>query len=123
MAYESPISVWWSDTKIEQLRDEYGNLIVRAVKNVCPNVDKDELIKALQYDRGQYEKGFADGISFEPPVKTHGDAIRAMSDEELADKFEEIQLKTVKAYGNDDLLLKGELKKYWLDWLRQEVSE
>lgn len=123
MAYESPISVWWSDTKIEQLRDEYNNLIVRAVKNVCPNVDKDELIKALEYDRGQYEKGFADGLSFKPPVKSNADRIRTMTDEELADKFEEVQLQTVKAYGNDHLLLKGELRKYWLDWLRQEAEE
>ena len=52
---------------------------------------------------------------------THGDELRSMTDEELADKFEEIQLKTVKAYGNDDLLLKGELKKYWLDWLKEEA--
>ena len=53
---------------------------------------------------------------------TNADRIRAMTDEELADKLEEIQLKTVKAYGNDDLLLKGELKKYWLDWLRKEAD-
>ena len=52
----------------------------------------------------------------------NGDLIRAMSNEELAEKFEEIQLQTVKAYGNDHLLLKGELKKYWLDWLRQEAN-
>ena len=62
-----------------------------------------------------------------PPIlrkpKTNADRIRAMSDEELADMFEESQLKTVKAYGNDHLLLKGELKKYWLDWLKQEVKE
>ena len=57
------------------------------------------------------------------PPKTKGDLIRAMTDEELADKFEEIQLKTVKAYGNDDLLLKGELREYWLDWLKQEVTD
>ena len=53
---------------------------------------------------------------------SNGDHIRAMTDEELADKFEEIQLNTVRAYGNDDLLLKGELKGYWLDWLRQEAK-
>ena len=55
--------------------------------------------------------------------QTNADTLRAMTDEELADKFEEIQLKTVKAYGNDDLLLKGELKKYWLDWLKEEAKE
>ena len=54
---------------------------------------------------------------------TNADRIRAMSDEELADKFEEIQLNTVKAYGNDYLLLKGELKKYWLDWMKQKVTK
>lgn len=53
---------------------------------------------------------------------SNADRIRSMTDEELADKFEEIQLKTVKAYGNDDLLLKGELRGYWLDWLKQEVE-
>lgn len=56
-----------------------------------------------------------------PPI-TNADRIRAMTDEELADKFEEVQLQTVKAYGNDHLLLKGELRKYWLDWLKQEAT-
>ena len=68
-----------------------------------------------------YQGGIPD--RWEPKPITNADRIRSMTDEELADKFEEIQLKTVKAYGNDDLLLKGELKKYWLDWLRREVSE
>lgn len=54
--------------------------------------------------------------------QTNADRIRSMTDEELADKFEEIQLQTVKAYGNDDLLLKGELKKYWLDWMKEEAE-
>ena len=120
MAYESPISVWWSDTKIEQLRDEYDNLIVRAVKNVCPNVDKDELIKALQYDRGQYEKGFADGISFKPPVKTHGDAIRGMTDEELAKLiFDLVNAELWRAQVRECVTTEGG----WLNWLREEVSE
>ena len=57
------------------------------------------------------------GNQFKP--MTNADRIRAMSDEELAGKFEEIQLEAVRAYGNDNLLLKGELKGYWLDWLKQ----
>lgn len=55
-------------------------------------------------------------------IKTNFDRIRAMTDEELADKFEKIQLQTVKAYGNDDLLLQGELKKYWINWLKEETD-
>ena len=62
-------------------------------------------------------------MGFTPTITvTNADRLRAMSDEELADKFEKIQLEAAKAYGNDDLLLKGELKKYWLDWLRQEAE-
>jgi hypothetical protein len=28
---------------------------------MCINVDREELLNALQYDRGQYEKGYRDG--------------------------------------------------------------
>ena len=45
-------------TKFSKEQDE---LIVRACMNVGVNVDKDELVKALAYDRHQYEKGYVDG--------------------------------------------------------------
>lgn len=35
--------------------------ILKAVQNVGVDVSKDELIKALKYDRGQYQKGYEDG--------------------------------------------------------------
>ena len=62
---------------------------------------------------------------FEPidrAPQTNADRIRSMSDEALAGKFEEVQLEAAKAYGNDDMLLVGELRKYWLDWLRKEAE-
>lgn len=34
--------------------------IYKAVMKVGVNVDKGELLKALQYDRNQYQKGYAD---------------------------------------------------------------
>lgn len=40
---------------------EIENMISSAVLKVGITVDKEELIKALRYDRGQYEKGYADG--------------------------------------------------------------
>lgn len=60
--YESPIEKIYSDirTQIEQ-RDE--ELTLNAIRDVGINVDKSELIKALQYDRGQYVKGFNDALS------------------------------------------------------------
>lgn len=40
---------------------EVDNLVIETCHKVGCAVDKDELEKALRYDRGQYEKGYADG--------------------------------------------------------------
>ena len=55
MSYQSPI-----DVIMGQMHISYENEICKAVQNVGINVDKNELLKALQYDRGQYQKGYAD---------------------------------------------------------------
>ena len=54
--YKSTIEIF-----MKQIRMKQDETIVRAVQDVGIFVDKDELIKALQYDRGQYDKGYADG--------------------------------------------------------------
>ena len=56
--YESPIKIITGKIQT-QIDDE----IYRAVQNVGINVDREELLKALEYDRGQYEKGFDDGFA------------------------------------------------------------
>lgn len=61
--YKSPI-------EITKVMDDIGmkqaaaldNATLQAVLKVGVNVDKDELIKALAYDRNQYTKGFNDGL-------------------------------------------------------------
>lgn len=53
--YESSIDVIQGEIQM-QLEGE----ILRAVQNVGVYVDKEELLKALAYDRNQYEKGYAD---------------------------------------------------------------
>ena len=54
--YESPITMIASqiETKVE------GD-VLQAVQHYGIEVDKEELIKALQYDREQYNKGFING--------------------------------------------------------------
>jgi hypothetical protein len=42
------------------LQTQLEGEIMRVVRSVGVNVDKEELIKALAYDRQQYEKGYAD---------------------------------------------------------------
>ena len=55
MSYQSPI-----DLIMGQMNTSYENGICKAVQDVGVNIDKNELLKALQYDRGQYQKGYAD---------------------------------------------------------------
>lgn len=57
--YESPITIVYGDIQTE-FKKETESLVVRCVQNVGVDVDKDELIKALGYDRDQYDKGYAD---------------------------------------------------------------
>lgn len=54
--YKSPI-----DIIEKQMRMEFDDGIWKAVQDYAVSVDKEELIKALRYDRDQYEKGYADG--------------------------------------------------------------
>lgn len=56
MSYESPIKII-----MDQMQTKYEDGIFEAIQGYAVDVDKDELIKALQYDRDQYEKGFEDG--------------------------------------------------------------
>ena len=59
MSYQSPIEVITSQMRItSEIR--LGEEIVKAVQNVGVNVDKAELLKALRYDREQYQKGYKD---------------------------------------------------------------
>jgi hypothetical protein len=53
--YQSPIKLTYSPPKFD-----IDGEIYKAVMRCGVSVDKDELIKALQYDRDQYDKGYAD---------------------------------------------------------------
>ena len=46
-----------------RIQAETENEIFKAVQKVGVNVDKDELVRALQYDREQYNKGYEDGYN------------------------------------------------------------
>lgn len=57
--YESPIKVFCTNTELQKLEDE---AVFRAVRNLGFLIDKDELIRALRYDRDQYDKGYRDAM-------------------------------------------------------------
>lgn len=54
--YKSPIEL-----VMGEMRMKLNGTITQAIQDVDINVDKEELERALQYDRGQYDKGYSDG--------------------------------------------------------------
>lgn len=55
--YESPIKIITG-----KMQTRIDDEIYSAVQNVGINVDREELLKALEYDREQYEKGYDEAI-------------------------------------------------------------
>jgi hypothetical protein len=56
--WESPVNVMMGE-----LQTQIEGEIFKAIQNVGIVVDKEELIKAMQYDRDQYDKGYKDGYA------------------------------------------------------------
>lgn len=55
--YESPITI-----AKRQVQTQLEEGVMKAVLDCGIIVDKEELIKALKYDRDQYQKGYEDGM-------------------------------------------------------------
>lgn len=75
--YDSPIR-----TIASQIEMSMDGEILKACQRAGVDVNKAELVKALEYDRGQYEKGFKEGYqkgylrAAESIIKTLTEAIR-----------------------------------------------
>jgi hypothetical protein len=59
--YESPIEMFSVTEYAHHIDEQIESAVYEAVTKVGINVNKEELVKALQYDRHQYEKGYEDG--------------------------------------------------------------
>ena len=64
--YQSPIELLFTDIR-HQIIEQQEEQIYQAVIHFVPNVNRDELLRALKYDRGQYDKGYADGVADATP--------------------------------------------------------
>jgi hypothetical protein len=58
--YESPIELLFTDIH-HQIVEQQDEQIYQAVMHFVPSIDREELLRALKYDRNQYDKGYADG--------------------------------------------------------------
>lgn len=120
--YKSPINTVYGEleTKLKQTFDE---TVVSAVQSVGVNVDKDELVKALHYDREQYEKGYRDGRamsafekesvseSLENLYRICSVHTNAMAIVERKCYLEEL---TIELFGDDP--------KEWPSWIQWELN-
>ena len=64
LTYHPPIELIYDKVTMDVEDD-----VVTAVQRLNINVNKEELLKALEYDRGQYEKGYADAMAEAIPVE------------------------------------------------------
>ena len=62
--YKSPIDIFTQTANIvKKMHEKQDEYVYQCVLKTGVNVDKEELIKALKYDREQYSKGYTDGIN------------------------------------------------------------
>lgn len=89
--WESPINVMEiQDSFVSEIKEKTEEMVCTEIKRIGIDVNKEELIKALQYDRGQYEKGYSDGY--------------AKSIDEFAERLKDLIAKNVEdAESSNDL--------------------
>ena len=58
--YESPITNYISEIIDKQMVERENFILATVSESIGVDVNREELIKALNYDRHQYEKGYAD---------------------------------------------------------------
>ena len=59
--YKRPIEMVMGDLVSKMVEDRENAVVAQISQQIGVNVDKDELMKALAYDRDQYNKGFTEG--------------------------------------------------------------
>ena len=60
--WESPVNIYETISDMVEKEIE-ENIIIEIKRQLGIDINKEELIKALQYDRNQYDKGYQDGLN------------------------------------------------------------
>jgi len=60
--WNSPIEKIYGDIHSQMVKQDEENMMYTVRQAVGYSVDKNELLKALQYDREQYQKGYDDAM-------------------------------------------------------------
>lgn len=62
--YENPINLIVNDINNRFVEERENKIMCEIQQQMHIDIDKDELVRALQYDRQQYEKGYLDGMHY-----------------------------------------------------------
>ena len=65
--YDSPIQLIMGEIQ-SKIKEQEEQSLITYISSIGFNVDKDELMKALNYDRHQYEKGYSDAMKNAVPL-------------------------------------------------------
>ena len=76
MNYQSPINIMY-----QGLQTKFEGDVMTAIQSYGVDVDKDELVKALKYDRDQYRKGYIDGCKVNRVDKIKAEVAREIFEE------------------------------------------
>lgn len=118
--YESPITL--VENIYDTFKQDFETYLVEYINKIGITVNKEELERALTYDRDQYRKGFEEGKLVQPEIKTKGDYIRGLSDEKLAEYLWLRQFDgSYFPYSNE--LGDMNTEDRWLEWLKEEYRE
>lgn len=59
--YESPINMFVKKTADDILEERDNAITAKIIEEIALDINKEELLKALAYDRDQYNKGYING--------------------------------------------------------------
>ena len=107
MDYKSPVEVIAEQFQVKMEKD-----VMNAIRSYRIFVDKDELIKALQYDRDQYIKGFEDGCK---------DRVDKLVEQVRADAITEFAERLKKYYSSFTGKTSTVLTAYHIDQIAKEM--
>lgn len=116
-SYESPIEMIVSDIKTQMDNDA-----VKVVQSYGFNVDKEELTKALAYDRNQYQEGYYDGVNACQEQMRELEALRQeqVREFETLQKAYELACETLSyGWGREQ---REEIKEYYLKQAEEEIQ-
>ena len=125
--YKSPVEIKQYDVEKDIAKRVEDKIHEEIVQRFGVFIDKDELVKALSYDREQYKKGWIDGFKEaleKPKPRTNFDRITE-SVESLAEWLEEnIVCEYCPCFGNwckstPEMTCEQTIK----EWLQKEIEE